>query len=163
TATERSWAQDALDLMASLLERHCPLDQLLEVCQITLPKCTDHVCSPTSERRIRLGVSRDQAFCFYYEASLDELRRQGAEIVEFSALAGNRLPAGLDALYFGGGYPELHAECLGHQTKLLSDVHEFARAGKPVYGECGGLIFLSRELITRDGTKWPMAGLLPLS
>lgn len=163
TANEHSWTQDALDLMASLLERHCPLDRLLQICEIPLPKCADHVSSAVSQKRIRIGVARDQAFCFYYEASLDELRRQGAEIVEFSPLTVNGLPNNLDALYFGGGYPELYAECLSNQTRLLSDVQEFAQAGKLVYGECGGLIFLSRELIAKDGTKWPMTGLLPLS
>jgi cobyrinic acid a,c-diamide synthase len=66
-------------------------------------------------------------------------------------------------VYLGGGYPELYAEVLSDQNKLFCDLREFAHMGKPIYGECGGLMFLSRELILKDGTRWPMAGLLPLS
>jgi len=163
TADERSWTRDALDLMASLLERNCLLDELLEVCEITLPTCVLRASFPASEMQIRMGVARDQAFCFYYEAGLEELRKQGAEIVEFSPLTCNGLPADLDAVYFGGGYPELYAESLSNQRGLFSDLRDLAQAGKPIYGECGGLIFLSRELIAQDRTRWPMAGLLPLS
>lgn len=163
TAGERSWNREALDLMASLLEEHFPLDRLMNACQITLPEHKDKAAHATPDAGIRIGVARDRAFCFYYQAALDELRRQGAELVEFSPLTSNRLPEHLDAVYFGGGYPELYAEILSNQKRLLSDLHEFAQAGKPIYGECGGLIFLSRELIARDGARWPMAGLLPIS
>ena len=161
TSDEGSWTGGALDLMASLLERHCPLDQLLELCQIASPEYNDEWAALSDP--VRIGVARDQAFCFYYQAALDELRRHGAEIVEFSPLAGARLPENLDAVYFGGGYPELYAERLSNQRDLVSDLRAFAIAGKPIYGECGGLIFLSRDLITKDHAKWPMAGLLPLS
>ena len=163
TASERSWSGEALDLMTSLLEQHFPVDRLLNDCQITLPGHGDRSPCTTSDGGIRIGVARDRAFCFYYEAALDELRRQGAEIVEFSPLTSDGLPEDLDAVYFGGGYPELYAEILSDRRRLLSDLQEFAQAGKPIYGECGGLIFLSRELIAKDGTRWPMAGLLPLS
>jgi len=162
TSEEGSWTAGGLDLMASLLEQHCPIERLLEMCQITLPEYKEEQ-SPANRQTVRIGVARDRAFCFYYQAGLDELRRQGAELVEFSPLSSAHLPTGLDALYFGGGYPELYAEALSNQRTLISDVRQFANAGKPVYGECGGLIFLGRDLITQDQTKWPMAGLLPLS
>jgi cobyrinic acid a,c-diamide synthase len=167
TADERSWSSDVLDLMASLLERHLPLDRLLDVCQISLPEipgAAEWRSLPSAPGvRVRIGVARDRAFCFYYQAGLEELRRQGAEIVEFSPLACAGLPSDLDAIYFGGGYPELYAETLSKKRKLLSDLRDFARSGRPIYGECGGLIFLARQLTATDGATWAMAGLLPLS
>lgn len=163
TAGERSWNNDALESMSSLIERYHPLDRLLEICQVNLPNVGDPLPAEIGDAAVRIGIARDHAFCFYYEAGLDELRRQGAEIVEFSPLAANGLPPDLDAIYFGGGYPELYAEKLSHQTRLRADLREFAAIGRPIYGECGGLMFLGRELITKDGAKWPMAGLLPLS
>lgn len=162
TAVERSWSGETVDLMASLVEQHCPLDQLLEVCDFAIPESAQ-LRVTTSDTRLRIGVARDRAFCFYYEAGLDELRRQGAEIVEFSPLIEDGLRENLDAIYFGGGYPELYAEILSNQRRLFSDLHEFAQKGKPIYGECGGLMILSEDLITKDGARWPMAGLLPLS
>jgi cobyrinic acid a,c-diamide synthase len=162
TASERSWSSAALDLLADLLERYCPLDRWLKACEIVPPPCTAEPPKPP-QGAIRLGVARDRAFCFYYQAGLEELRRAGAEIVEFSPLADAGLPPDLDALYFGGGYPELYAETLSGKKQLFAELREFAHAGKPIYGECGGLIFLSRELITKNDARWPMAGLLPLS
>lgn len=163
TAWERSWTRDDLGRMVALLEQHCALDELLTACAITLPEWQERPSLPVKDQPVRIGVPRDRAFCFYYEAGLDELRRQGAEIVEFSPLTEDRLPNNLDALYFGGGYPEFYAEVLSSRKKLFADIAGFAAEGGPIYGECGGLIFLSNELTTQDGRKWPMAGLLPLS
>lgn len=163
TAAERSWTGETIDLMASLLEQQCALDLLLGACDVVLPGSEEDPCATPSDMRVRIGVARDRAFCFYYEAGLDELRRQGGEIVEFSPLNDTALPEGLDAIYLGGGYPELYAEALSRQGSLLAGLREFAESRKPVYGECGGLILLSRELIAKDGSGWPMAGILPLS
>ena len=163
TAEERSWTKDQIELLASLVDRNVPLDELLAICAIELPVSSDLPAPPRTDGPVRIGIARDRAFCFYYEAGLDELRRRGAELVEFSTLTSSQLPGNLDALYFGGGYPELYSEVLSNNTSLLSELREFAAAGKLVYGECGGLILLSRELVTLDGNRWPMAGLLPLS
>ncbi len=163
TAEEGSWSGDAIKQMAALIDEHCPLDSLLESCEFDLPVRADRLSPTKSEVRVRLGVARDRAFCFYYEAGLEELRRQGAEIIEFSPLEDDRMPAELDAVYFGGGYPELYAEQLSNRVGLISDLRAFASDGRLVYGECGGLMFLSKELRTLDGRRFSMAGLLPLT
>jgi cobyrinic acid a,c-diamide synthase len=162
TAEERSWSESAADCLVSLIETGVPLDQLLENCNID-PILPDPEAESLRLPGVRIGIARDRAFCFYYEAALDELRRHGAELVEFSPLSDTQLPKDLDALYFGGGYPELYAETLSSNTPLLADLRKFAQRGHPVYGECGGLMFLGRQLLARDGTQWPMANLLPLS
>jgi cobyrinic acid a,c-diamide synthase len=112
---------------------------------------------------VRVGVGRDQAFSFYYEDNLDALRELGAEIVEWSPLHDNELPADIDALYVGGGYPELYAAQLSENRTLIRDVREFSQSGKPVYAECGGMMYLAEELRTLDGLTFPMAGVLPIS
>jgi cobyrinic acid a,c-diamide synthase len=112
--------------------------------------------------RIRIGVARDKAFSFYYEDNFDLLRRNGAEIVFFSPLANSRLPSNLDALYLGGGYPELYADRLSHNTLLHAGIRSFADAGKPIYAECGGLVYLGSSLTLLDGTVVPMSSVLPL-
>jgi cobyrinic acid a,c-diamide synthase len=112
---------------------------------------------------IRVGIARDQAFSFYYEDNLDLLRESGAEIVEFSPLTESVLPENLHALYFGGGYPELHAAALNGNGRLLQDIREFAEANKPIYAECGGLMYLAEQLTTIDGQSYPMAGILPVA
>jgi cobyrinic acid a,c-diamide synthase len=112
---------------------------------------------------IRVGIARDRAFSFYYEDNLDLLRENGTEIVEFSPLTDSALPENLHALYFGGGYPELHAAALSGNGRLLKDIREFAEANKPIYAECGGLMYLAERLTTLEGQSYPMAGILPVA
>jgi cobyrinic acid a,c-diamide synthase len=106
-------------------------------------------------------VPSDHAFSFYYEDNLDMLREQGVEIVRFSPLSDASLPLGLDALYFGGGYPELHSKELSGNAPMLDEVRAFAASGRLVYAECGGMIYLSKSLRI-DDTSYEMAGVLPL-
>jgi cobyrinic acid a,c-diamide synthase len=110
---------------------------------------------------VRIGVARDKAFSFYYEDNFDLLRQNGAEIVAFSPMTDAELPSNLDALYLGGGYPELHAEALSRNTSILSGIRAFADAGKPIYAECGGMIYLSQSLALLDGSTYSMANVLP--
>ncbi|GJP29363.1 hypothetical protein CLOM_g16481 [Closterium sp. NIES-68] len=115
---------------------------------------------PPGMKLARIGVARDDAFCFYYHDNLSLLREAGAEIVFFSPLT-DPLPHRLDAVYFGGGYPELHAAALAANAKLVYALRAFAAAGGVVYGECGGLMYLSRSIETKEGEVHEMCGLLP--
>jgi cobyrinic acid a,c-diamide synthase len=91
------------------------------------------------------------------------LRDHGAEIVSFSPLHDAELPRGLDALYLGGGYPELHAAQLSANASMIESIRTFVSMDKPVYAECGGMIFLSKQLTTADGIAHAMAGVLPFA
>lgn len=112
--------------------------------------------------RPRLGIARDEAFCFLYPDIPDTLRDLGLEPVFFSPLRDDALPPGCAALYFPGGYPELHCAALSGNASLQSAVRRFAAAGGIVYGECGGYMYLM-ENIEFQGQRWPMTGCLPLS
>ena len=112
--------------------------------------------------RIRLGVARDAAFCFYYRDNLDLLRAAGAELIFFSPLADSQLPPNLDGLYLGGGYPELYVEQLSANRALLAAVGEWAAAGRMIYAECGGFIYLCRGLTAADGEFYPLVGVFPV-
>ena len=111
--------------------------------------------------RVVLAVARDAAFCFYYADNLDALQEAGADLRFFSPLAGESLPQGTAGIYLGGGYPELHAERLAGQQRFFDDLRRARQEGMPVYAECGGMMVLSRFIITKDGEQFPMAGVLP--
>lgn len=113
-------------------------------------------------RSVRLAVARDAAFCFYYEENLAALKEAGFQIAEFSPVAGDTLPPGTDAVYFGGGYPESFASELANNVDLALQLRHAAKLGMPVYGECGGLIYLGRSLTCFDGRTYPMSGVLPV-
>jgi cobyrinic acid a,c-diamide synthase len=111
-------------------------------------------------RPVRVGVAHDAAFQFYYLENLERLREAGAELVYWSPLAEPELPE-VDGLYFGGGYPELHARGLAEHAAMRKAVRRFAEAGRPIYAECGGLMYLAEALEDAGGAVHPMVGVLP--
>ena len=160
TAAEIDWNEKrhALEL---LVRERLNLDLLLS-CEFQLEPLDVRVSAIDAEPRVMIGVARDAAFCFYYQDNLILLERAGAKLVEFSPLSDVQLPAAVDALYFGGGYPELYAAQLSANTALASEVRGFAASGRPIYAECGGMMYLGERLRTRDGQGHTMAGVLPL-
>jgi len=108
------------------------------------------------KEKIRLAVARDNAFCFYYEDSLDAVREMGGELVPFSPIADGALPENIDGLYLGGGYPELYAKELGENASMRASVCAALERGVPCIAECGGFMYLTEAI----GDE-PMAGFLP--
>ncbi len=116
--------------------------------------------SPRPGLPFRLGIARDEAFCFYYRDNLELLEELGAELVEFSPLRDQRLPERLAGLLLGGGYPENHGAALSANQELRREISQAARGGMPVLAECGGYLYLLEELEGADGDVYPMAGVL---
>ncbi|OQW62724.1 MAG: cobyrinic acid a,c-diamide synthase [Nitrospira sp. ST-bin5] len=140
----------------------CDVEAIIALAQPTpaLPEI------PTMERIVgegascRIGLAFDEAFHFYYDDNLRRLESLGAELVRFSPIHDTHLPD-VDGLYFGGGYPEVHAEELSRNLSMRRDVVSFAEVHGPIYGECGGLMYLSNGIRTLDGVLHPMVGLIP--
>ena len=109
-----------------------------------------------------IAVAMDKAFSFYYQDSLDLLEAWGAEVAPFSPLEDEAIPRGAAGVYLGGGFPELYAGELARNTAIRQALREAARMGIPIYGECGGLMYLGRSLTDPQGSSHEMAGLLPL-
>ncbi len=153
TAQDAPLGKELCDRLADWVEEHVDLDAILQVgAEKPLPGVR-----PAAPRqvpaKVRIGVARDEAFCFYYPDNLELLQAAGAELVPFSPLRDAALPEGIDGLYLGGGYPELKAEQLEGNRGLLEEIRSAALSGLPVYAECGGFMLLSESI---DGR--PMAG-----
>ena len=109
---------------------------------------------------VRIGLAYDAAFCFYYQDNLDLLGSTGAEIVKFSPLHDACLPE-VDALYFGGGYPELYGAALEGNVSMRAAVKEFSDGGGTIYAECGGLMYLTQAIRDGEGGRYEMVGIFP--
>lgn len=109
---------------------------------------------------VRIGIARDHAFSFLYHANADVLRAMGAELVFFSPLTDTDLPA-VDSIYLPGGYPELHLERLGANSELAQALRRHVDAAKPVYAECGGMLYLLESLTDAQGKCAALTAILP--
>lgn len=111
---------------------------------------------------VRVAVARDEAFCFYYEDNLKILREEGAELAEFSPLKDKHLPDGIQGIYMGGGYPELHGEELAGNRSMLADIRQAVLEDKlPCLAECGAYMYLHEEMEDVSGNIQKMAGVIP--
>lgn len=168
--------------LASLAERHLDISALLELAYTskknrpsswaegyTEEASQENLSQPVPraegafvrEETLRIGVARDEAFHFYYQANLDYLIHAGAELVEFSPLHDSALPSDLDAILLGGGFPEVFAEQLSQNGSMRGEIRSAIAHGLNCYAECGSLMLLAEELITRDQKAYPMVSVIP--
>lgn len=148
-----------LEAWAERVEAQCDVDALLSLARSAPPLAAPPELERSAPARCRIGVARDAAFCFYYDENLRLLEAAGAELVPFSPLADAALPE-VDGVYLGGGYPELHAARLSDNRALGTALRAHAAAGKPIYAECGGLMYLSEAIVTVERARYPMLGLI---
>ena len=184
TADELRLSDDWRDAMVRMVEERLDLDLLLQKASyagaLLSPSGASEGQWPGNDARrderrgiadvpgaadapVIIAVPRDAAFCFYYPDNLELLRMAGARLHFFSPLAGETFPENASGLYIGGGYPEVHAAPLAESLAggFLDGVRTAAAGTMPIYAECGGLMSLGRFIETVDGSRYPMAGVLP--
>lgn len=108
-----------------------------------------------------VALASDPAFCFIYPETREAFESRGSRVRLFSPLRGDPIPPSADVVVLPGGYPELHAVELSDQTRLLSELRAWVLDGRPLYGECGGMMVLMKGMTTADGRYHAMAGALP--
>ena len=155
TAGEIRDLREKMQTLAAQAEKTLDIDALLALAHEAEPLDYTPAVLPKKEK-IRLAVARDNAFCFYYEDSLDAVREMGGELVPFSPITDGALPENIDGLYLGGGYPELYAKELGENASMRASVRAALERGVPCIAECGGFMYLTEAI----GDE-PMAGFLP--
>jgi cobyrinic acid a,c-diamide synthase len=164
-AEERPVSAEGLDRLADTILEYVDVDLLLDACRVpTLPSPPPEsfgIGTEAGAAPVRIAVAADRAFCFYYQDNLDLLEASGAKIVLFSPLVDRALPENIDAVYLGGGYPELYAADLSSNEPMRASIKEWASGGGPVYGECGGFMYLCEGLHDFDGNRFDMAGVFP--
>ncbi len=154
--------ENQLAELSDAIEKHLDLDALLTMGSgiVPLPPQPKKHPFPKKESLV-IAVARDEAFCFYYEDNFHLLRQAGFELRFFSPLHDQRLPEETDAIYLGGGYPELHAAALSQNTAMLAAIREWANDHGVIYAECGGFMYLCKTLIDLDGATFSMTGVFP--
>lgn len=147
-----------IDKIALQMKSSIDFKALLDHSQIA-PSSAKAKNTKTNLKGLCIGVARDEAFSFYYKDNLEILEECGAKLAYFSPISDSSIPKECNALYFGGGYPELHAKALSENEAMKHSIHEFSEQGNTIYAECGGLMYLCKELQTKTGEIFPMTGI----
>jgi cobyrinic acid a,c-diamide synthase len=166
TAAEIKNLRQKITRLADLIEKTLDIDAILATASSAPPLKNAGTArntppsTPPQKKRMRIAVARDKAFCFYYQDGLNLLEKLGAELINFSPLDDAALPPDLDGLVLGGGYPELYAVKLSANKTMLASVRAAVNGGLPTLAECGGFMYLHRELEDADGKRCRLAGVL---
>ena len=151
--------------IAWAIEKTVDVDGLLAAATSAgpLPSFRRHVFAvKRKSQRARIAVAFDEAFNFYYQDNLDLVGHEGGQIAKFSPLRDEALPPDVGLVYIGGGFPEVFAKRLSENTAMIESLRAHARRHKPIYAECGGLMYLSKSIEDFDGRRYAMAGILPV-
>ena len=147
---------EMIDRVAEELKKSLDVNRLLEIAKGAGELVAAEEASGNAAR-VRVGIARDEAFCFYYEDNLELLEEMGAELVFFSPLHDEEIPE-VSGLIIGGGYPELFAKELSGNVSMRESIRKAAVSGMPMLAECGGFLYLLEGMADPDGNNYPMAG-----
>ena len=138
---------------------HIDTERLMEICESSKDPDLSSA-SPFKQRKtgIKVAIPKDEAFCFYYRENIECMEAAGMRISYFKPAEGEKLPDA-DMFYMGGGYPELHLKEISENKDFLEGIRTASEDGKPIIGECGGMMVMCSSITSSDGVKAEMAGI----
>ncbi len=162
-SNEASDVSAKIDEIAAIIAAQVDLEELKQIAAGTgQPPISEvpRIIRPQASAVVRIAIAQDAAFGFYYPDDLEQLQAAGAELVPFDTLHDSSLPANIDGLFIGGGFPETQMEALSANVEMRHTIHKSIENGLPTYAECGGLMYLSRSLRWGD-RHCEMVGIIP--
>ena len=156
---QRDWVETVAEAVMKTIDINGILEIAAQAETLQIQKQADVRQDCKFPSGYRVGVARDAAFSFYYRENLRMLEDMGAELVYFSPLADAHVPK-VDALIFGGGYPELYAKQLYENRSMRASVRQALESGMPCHAECGGFLYLGKSLAGAEGNVYEMVGFL---
>ncbi|MDR2873432.1 MAG: Ni-sirohydrochlorin a,c-diamide synthase [Methanobrevibacter sp.] len=157
-ALEKDKIAKNIENWGKIVEKYIDLDCLIDIMKdFKTPKDNGTLWKVANKKPIKIGLAKDEAFNFYYQDNICALEDNKAKIIPFSPLHDETLPD-VDGLYIGGGYPEVFKKELEKNSSMRKSILKFSNNGKHIYGECGGLIYLSKSI-----DKYEMCNIIPFN
>lgn len=150
--------------LVKLIEKYIDLDALIKIGNQAkvFPQFKRKIFPDSSnQKQLHLAVARDKCFHFYYQDNLDILKHYGIKLSYFSPLKDKALPGNSDGVYIGGGFPELFARQLSTNRSMLASILEKSKDSMPIYAECGGLMYLMKDIAQSNKLRYKMVGIFP--
>lgn len=157
TADEVIHIREKLDKLGELAEKYLCLEKMTALKASVISERMPIIKKVDSMPVI--AVAKDRAFCFQYAENIALLEKFGCRITYFSPLDDDRLPEA-DGLILCGGYPEIYAEKLSKNISMRESVKNAILSGVPTIAECGGFLYLHKNLTDENGRTYPLAGVI---
>lgn len=146
-AVERENSINHINNWSEVIKQSIDLDRLMEIMK-EAPKINSNlepIWNKLNKEKVKIGVAYDEVFNFYYKENIESLEANRAKIEYFSPLKDESIPD-VDGIYIGGGYPELFSKELSNNKTMLKDIKDFHLADRPIFAECGGLMYLMNSI-----------------
>ncbi len=143
-----------IETIASALEKTVAIDELLEITNKEKPEVNTRQIK-LQQNSYTIAVAKDEGFNFSYIQNIESLKRKGT-VVYFSPINDAQLPDA-DLVYLPGGYPELYTAELSENKTMLASIKQHAENGNPIIAECGGMMYLGKSIINKEGVRFRMA------
>lgn len=162
-AVEVADLEQRLSEVGDMVEETIDLDQLLAISTGTRPEPVSHPVADKfdSYQGLHVGIALDQSFNFYYWDNIELFERLGCKCSFFSPMNDSSLPEDLDFIYIGGGFPEVFGKELTANSAMVEALRAYHQSGRPLYAECGGLMYLTEAIVDLEGQRHAMTGILP--
>lgn len=146
-AVERQNLLNYIEKWGEVIKENIDIDALISIMKdaVKLPEGREDTWQVENRKKVKIGVAMDEVFNFYYTENLEALKANNAQILPFSPYKDEEIPD-VDGIYFGGGYPEIFAKELESNQSMRKSVLKFHEEGNPIYGECGGLMYLTNSI-----------------
>ena len=162
--------KEKLSDAAAALEKHADIPSLISIMEGAdrvrlsdadieeLRQFSNDVADEKNTQELTLAVASDEAFCFYYKDNLELFEKSGVKLKFFSPLADEKLPEDCDGILLGGGYPENYLEDLSQNKSMLASIKNALDKGIPSLAECGGFMYLHKQITDMNGNSYEMVG-----
>lgn len=159
TPDETEKIYEKISMLGKICESELLIDDIISVAEKNAP-VYNIPAVPEYHANVKIAVSKDEAFCFYYSENIRLLEKLGANIVYFSPLNDKKIPEDISGIILCGGYPEIYIKKISENILMRESIKNAVQSGVPCIAECGGFMYLHENFKDENGDEFPLCGVI---